>query len=64
MIMLPAKLKKAGYTTHIVEMWYEGFLSVSIDDTVQLYHLWRKYLLISHEFDTSKFLSEMEEQLT
>ena len=48
MTMLPAKLKKAGYATHMVGKWHEGFYQ-------------RKYLPINRGFDTSSgFLSGAE----
>ena len=48
MTMLPAKLKKAGYATHIVGKWHEGFYE-------------RKYLPVNRGFDTSSgFLSGAE----
>ena len=40
MTMLPAKLKQAGYNTHLVGKWHEGFYQ-------------RKYLPIYRGFDTS-----------
>ena len=43
MTMLPAKLKQAGYATHIVGKWHEGFYQ-------------QKYLPINRGFDTSSGL--------
>ena len=49
MTMLPAKLQKAGYATHIVGKWHEGFYE-------------RKYLPVNRGFDTSSgFLSGAED---
>ena len=47
--MLPAKLKKAGYSTHIVGKWHEGFFE-------------SKFLPVNRGFDTSSgFLSGAED---
>ena len=52
MTMLPAKLKKAGYATHIVGKWHEGFYE-------------RKYLPVNRGFDTSSgFLNGAEAHFT
>ena len=52
MTMLPAKLKKAGYATHMVGKWHEGFFEP-------------KYLPIHRGFDTSSgFLSGAEPHFT
>ena len=52
MTMLPAKLKKAGYKTHMVGKWHEGFYQ-------------SKYLPINRGFDTSSgFMSGAEDHFT
>ena len=52
MTMLPAKLKTAGYKTHMVGKWHEGFYQP-------------KYLPINRGFDTSSgFLSGEEDHFT
>ena len=52
MTMIPAKLRTAGYATHIVGKWHEGFYD-------------RKYLPVNRGFDTSSgFLSGAEGHFT
>ena len=52
MTMLPAKLKKAGYATHMVGKWHEGFFQP-------------KFLPVNRGFDTSSgFLSGSEDHFT
>ena len=52
MTMLPAKLKQAGYSTHIVGKWHEGFFK-------------EEYLPVNRGFDTSSgFLSGGEDHMT
>ena len=52
MTMLPAKLKKAGYRTHMVGKWHEGFFE-------------EKFLPINRGFDTSSgFLNGAEDHFT
>ena len=52
MTMLPAKLKQAGYDTHIVGKWHEGFFQ-------------KKFLPVNRGFDTSfGFLSGAEDHMT
>ena len=52
MTMIPAKLKKAGYKTHMVGKWHEGFYQP-------------KYLPINRGFDTSSgFLNGAESHMT
>ena len=52
MTMLPAKLKKAGYSTHMVGKWHQGFYDPA-------------YLPISRGFDTaSGFLGGGEDHMT
>ena len=52
MTMIPAKLKQAGYSTHIVGKWHEGYFQP-------------KYLPINRGFDTSSgFLSGAEDHMT
>ena len=52
MTMLPAKLKEAGYSTHIVGKWHQGFFD-------------EKYLPINRGFDTSSgFLNGGEDHFT
>jgi arylsulfatase A-like enzyme len=52
MTLLPAKLKTAGYSTHIVGKWHEGFYQT-------------KYLPINRGFDTSSgFLAGAEDHFT
>ena len=51
MTMIPAKLKQAGYSTHIVGKWHEGFYQ-------------EKYLPINRGFDTSSgFLGGGEDHM-
>ena len=51
MTVLPAKLKQAGYSTHMVGKWHEGFFT-------------KDYLPISRGFDTSSgFLTGMEDHM-
>ena len=52
MTMIPAKLKQAGYKTHMVGKWHEGFHQ-------------KKYLPINRGFDTmSGFLGGAEDHMT
>ena len=52
MTMLPAKLKTAGYMTHIVGKWHQGFYQ-------------SKYLPVNRGFDTSSgFLNGAEDHFT
>lgn len=51
MTMIPAKLKQAGYATHMVGKWHEGFFQ-------------EKYLPINRGFDTSSgFLGGGEDHM-
>ena len=52
MTMLPAKLKQAGYSTHMVGKWHEGFFDPA-------------FLPVNRGFDTSSgFLSGGENHMT
>ena len=52
MTMLPAKLKKAGYSTHMVGKWHQGFFDPA-------------YLPVNRGFDSSSgFLSSGEDHMT